>query len=190
MRDVFEKHVPYEIDRLVDIYKLLLQPKRYRSGLTCEIAKTVENALIVGFCTHARNLLEFFFREHPTKYKYAIARGYATTQYAPLEKAGDVETLYEQLCAQINHLTYKRTHETAEQIGAKERIHLVKIIHEEAERLGEYLLLAYDKQHLRIDRLAEAAATEVTKEAAGTTASIHYGGSEPVELAKEAKGLK
>src|SRR5215204_691610 len=71
-QEVFEKHVPYEVDRLLETYELLLEPKRYRSALAREITDTVEDALMVGFCTHARNLLEFFFREN-NKNNCAIA---------------------------------------------------------------------------------------------------------------------
>jgi hypothetical protein len=90
----------------VETYKLLLHPKHHLSGLTCAVAKTVEDALIVSFCTHARNLLEFFSKPGRDRY-HAAARDYANTCYEP--HTGDAGRLYGQLCAPINHLTYNRT---------------------------------------------------------------------------------
>jgi hypothetical protein len=87
----------FGLHHLVEAYTLLLQPS---------FTRVVEDALIVAFCTHARNLLEFFFRR-PDGY-FAIARDYATTSYETL-KYEDVKEEFERLCAQINHLTYERT---------------------------------------------------------------------------------
>jgi len=171
-RAAFEEHVPYEIHHLVEAYKLLLEPNRHLSGLTPDMARAVEDELIVSFCTHARNLLEFFFRpKDKTKYKYALARDYANKEYEPLKKS-DVEALYDQLCAQINHLTYNRTDDDDRKIGAAERKELVKIVHKEAERLGGHLRKEYDRQHLQIDRLAKAAEMPVTEKAAGVSTSL------------------
>jgi hypothetical protein len=87
----------FGLHHLVEAYTLLLQPS---------FTRVVEDALIVAFCTHARNLLEFFFRR-PDGY-FAIARDYATTSYETL-KYEDVKEEFERLCAQINHLTCERT---------------------------------------------------------------------------------
>jgi hypothetical protein len=59
------------------MYELLLKRERYRSGIGHETAETLHDALLVGFCTHARNLLEFFFRMDNTDWNYAIALDYA-----------------------------------------------------------------------------------------------------------------
>jgi hypothetical protein len=105
---------------------------------TLAMPKTPEtmraDALLVGFCSHARNLLEFFFREDNTKYNYAIALDYANEGYSPLKKMGDVDRLYSQLCAQINHLTYERTDEASKKIADKECQELVRLIHHETKR--------------------------------------------------------
>ena len=50
LQQVFTKHFPYEIVRLVEQYKLLRTPDPDRS-------EPVKDALIVSFCTHARNIL-------------------------------------------------------------------------------------------------------------------------------------
>jgi hypothetical protein len=160
LREVFAKHIPYEIIRLVEMYWLLLQPAPYRSGLARGIAKTVDDALIVGFCTHARKLFEFLFR---TRYRsYALATDYAEPRYGKLDpKRADVKRLYGQLCAQINHLTYDRTDDDSKKIGPLERKKLVDIIYGEAVRLQKDLQPGYHKQHLHIDLLAATAAMEI-----------------------------
>src|SRR5882724_2005327 len=71
MQKVFKTHLYYEIGRLLEMYKLLLEPKRY-AGLSAELVRTLDDALIVGFCTHARNLMEFFFRTRNNSHEYAI----------------------------------------------------------------------------------------------------------------------
>jgi hypothetical protein len=160
LQKVFEVHLPYEIVRLVEMYELLLEPGPYHSKLAPEMADTVDDALIVGFCTHARNILEFFFRTRLRS--YAIALDYANAEYRRLDpNKAEVKRLYGQLCTQINHLTYKRTDVTSEKIGPKERKELVDLIHDEAARLARHLKSGYNKQHLYLNRLAAAAALEI-----------------------------
>jgi hypothetical protein len=40
----------------------------------------------VSFCTHARNVLEFFWRRDRTDYNYALATDYADASYVPVER--------------------------------------------------------------------------------------------------------
>jgi hypothetical protein len=177
MQDVFGHHLPYEIDRLVGKYRLLLEPQQYRSLLplgrakTPATAETLDDALFVGFCTHARNLLEFFYRRPQGR---AAAADHANAPYEPLDKSRcDVKTLTTQLNAQINHLTYERTDEASEKIGSKERKDLIDLIHTEACRLEKCLKSEYDTKYLRIDLLAEAARMKIT---AGAVAPTGYHG--------------
>jgi hypothetical protein len=166
LREVFEKHLPYEIGRLVEQYQLLLDPTPYRSGLPAQDAASVEDALIVSFCTHARNLLEFFFRA-PNR-SYALATDYATASYKRLDpKRADVKRLYGQLCAQINHLTYDRTDVDSKKIGSSERKELVDIIYNDAVRLEKHLRSGNDKQHLLLGHLASATAMAIKTGAGG-----------------------
>jgi len=166
MRHVFEVHVPYEIGRLVAMYRLLLDRNQYRPAAlqgpaaseTGRTAETLEDALIVGFCTHARNLLEFFYREAGDH--YAAAVDYADTTYQPLnEKIANVDRLKNKLNNQINHLTYMRTDETSEKIGPNERKEIIKLIGSEAVRLQPQLKPGYDAKCLLIDDLLAAAAS-------------------------------
>jgi hypothetical protein len=60
-QEVFSVHLRYETLRLIEQYALLLNPNKYCSGLEPEVAKAVHDGLLVAFCSHARNLLEFFF---------------------------------------------------------------------------------------------------------------------------------
>jgi hypothetical protein len=179
--EVFKKHLPYEIVQLIKKYKLALDPNRYvttdaegrRSKLAPEIEGALDDALHVGFCTHARNLLEFFFRKTNAPYNYAIALDYATEPYKPLDRErDDVKRLYKRLCDQINHLTYERTSETSKKILPKERKELINLIHNEARRLSGDLMSKYDAGYLHIDQLAEAAAMEIKAGGVLTSATI------------------
>lgn len=158
-----EKHVFYEAIRFITQYNLLRAPD-YRGKLDAKVAEEIDDALIVSFCTRARNLLEFFFRPSRTEYNYAIATDYADQSYVRLDaKRPDVERLYGQLCAQINHLTYDRTDESSKKINPKERDELVALIHDEAVRLEPHLSKAgFDRRYLAIKRLSEAKAKTLT----------------------------
>jgi hypothetical protein len=163
-RQVFDVDLDYEIVRVVEAYGLLLNRHVYYSKLPLDIAEAVDDGLFVAFCTHARNLLEFFYRkpDHDSYY-YAVATDYAKTGYEKLDRTRlDVDWLYKQLCAQINHLTYSRTDKEEEKIGPQQRKELINIILAEATRLAPQLKSDYEKQHLRINRLTEAA-TATTK---------------------------
>lgn len=153
---VLKDHVSYEVVRLVAQYELLRAPGKYRSALGKDDAENVEDALIVSFCSHARNILEFFWRTDPKDWGYALAINYAKPGYAPLELTGRVEELYRQLCRQVNHLTYKRTDESSEKIGVKERDELVGIVHDEVERLLKQLKFGLNARYFAFDLLAEA----------------------------------
>jgi hypothetical protein len=83
LQEVIEVHLPYETIRLVEMYALLRKPV-YRSKLESDVAEAVDDALLVAFCTHARNLLEFFFHDPDTNY-YAAAMDYANPNYEKLD---------------------------------------------------------------------------------------------------------
>jgi hypothetical protein len=159
LSQTLEKHLFYEAVRFITQYNLLRAPD-YRGKLDAKVAEEIDDALIVSFCTHARNLLEFFFRPSRTEYNYAIATDYADQSYVRLDRDDpDVARLYGQLCAQINHLTYDRTDESSKKINPKERDELVALIHDEVVRLEPHLSkVGFDKGYLAIERLAEAKA--------------------------------
>jgi hypothetical protein len=173
LQEVLAKHLPYEIGWLADQYDLLLHSEKYDAGLSAELRKALHDALIVSFCTHARNALEFFFRDSHTKYKYALATDYADAKgYTRLDRRtdADVDRLYKQLCAQINHITYERTDDDKRKMNAKEWKELVDIISREAERLDKAMTSGeYDKGHLKLELLADAAASSIKAGAGGAS---------------------
>jgi hypothetical protein len=58
MRKMFDVHVPYEIGRLDEMYRLMAQPDLFNfKGIPEKQQPTIEDALIVAFCSHARNLV-------------------------------------------------------------------------------------------------------------------------------------
>ena len=139
---VLEKHIWYELARFVAQYELLCEPKKYCAALNKDDVDDVEDALIVSFCTHARNVLEFFWRPDRTQWNYVLATDYADANYVRVEKTkgSDIDRLYVQLCKQINHLGLNRTDKSHEKIQAKERDELVVLIHDEIERLVNHHL--------------------------------------------------
>jgi hypothetical protein len=156
LTEVLEKHLCYEFIRFAEQHELLRNPEPYRAKLNAEDAKKIDDSLIVRFCTHARNLLEFFFRDKPTKFNYALAIDYAKTGYNRLDRnRSDVERLYGQLCAQINHLTTDRTDDATKKVGPVERDELVALIHAEAARLEKDLQPGFDKRYLAVAVLAQ-----------------------------------
>jgi hypothetical protein len=161
---VLEKHIWYELARFVAQYELLRAPGKHRTKLDEDEADIVEDALIVSFCTHARNALEFFWRPDRSKYNYALATDYADASYVRLDKEKtEVKRLYEQLCAQINHLSLNRTDKSHQKIGEKQRDELVGIIHDEVARLVKHHLKpGFDKRYFAVERLAEAKLKSMT----------------------------
>ena len=79
-------------------------------------------------------LLEFLFREDHKKYKYALATDFAKPSYKRLELIGRAKTLYADLCAKVNHLTYDRTDRIQEKIGWREQDEILELIHKEIVR--------------------------------------------------------
>jgi len=173
-REVFEVHVAFEVDRLLDTYELLLKPDPYRS-LAPEIVGTLDDALIVAFCTHARNLLEFFYRK--CKSKDPASGHFAERSYTPLPEK-DVRDLKRLLNNQINHLGHERTDEDEKKIDSMRRKELVKIIYNEAVRLAKSLKQDYDAKPLRIEHLARTATMDVPAGAVSTTGTTKWGSSD------------
>lgn len=184
--EVFKVHLPYEIGRMVEAHRLLMNPGQYyripKGPEAKTIAKGLQDAHIVSFCTHARNLLEFFPREeYHEKYHYARAADFSKPDSADASKVdyeirkrtGRIEALYKQLCAQVNHLTYDRTDEDSKKIGDAKRKELIELIYGEVLRLARSLDVSrYDKAYLGLDILAEAAALKVETGATGTTNAV------------------
>ncbi len=158
---ILENHLYYEVVRFVSQFELLCVPA-YRAKVDADVAEAIDDALIVSFCSHARNLLEFFFREDRTKFNYTLATDYGSSSYKRRNDP-DAERLYGQLCAQINHLTNDRTDDGSKKIQAKERNELVVLIHDEVVRLEPHLSKAgFDSTYLAIDRLSKAKAATLT----------------------------
>lgn len=190
--EAFRVHLPYEIGRMVEAYRLLLNPEKYyqvpEGPKAATIAKALQDAHIVSFCTHARNLLEFFPREkyHEDNH-YARAADFSKPDAADASKPdyeirrrmGKSEALYKRLCAQVNHLTYDRTDEDGEKIGREERKELIDLVYGEVLRLaGSLNESQYDKAYLGLASLAETAAQEIksgqTKQATNAVTAVSW----------------
>src|SRR5262245_616831 len=95
LRDLFERHVLYEILMLVGT----------RECIHAGESDTIKhNALIESFCIHARLLIEFF--ENAT---IGGAGSFTEPRYVAFEDGGPTAPLVKKINAQIAHFSLKRT---------------------------------------------------------------------------------
>jgi hypothetical protein len=128
--EILNYHLFYEVKMLGETYK------RLTSGVGNNQA--LVNAYIESFCLHARNLIEFFEAERPTKrsaqYKATAephdASAYMFTEpcYTPMQPTASSKALWIKLNNQIAHLTFNRTAIEAELINDTDRAALLTII--------------------------------------------------------------
>jgi hypothetical protein len=174
IQEVFDKHVRYEISRLAEMYDRLLKPELYSQLQPC-VRDTITDALIVAFCIHAKNLMEFL--SYTPRRDRATAEDYAGSDYrrwkiAPRTHAHDLKG---KLNNQLSHLSFERTDEPNEKIGIQERKDLVDMLHDELVRWIAQLKPDYDANKLNVKALAVAKEIEirweVLRSASNTTSS-------------------
>ena len=110
LQEVFDKHLAYEIDRLAEIYALLAGPDTFGfSSLSKGIQDTMKDALIVAFCIHAKNLIEFLTRK-PEQH-HAASADYTNPSYNrwEIKHGSSAHALRGKLNNQLSHLTFERT---------------------------------------------------------------------------------
>jgi len=126
--EIFETHLPYEIDMLRWAYERL--EVEIEDPALC-------NAVIECFCLHARNLIEFFEKTGDVS-----AKAFANPSYAAFPGKGRaVTSARRKLNNQISHLIHdERTDEIAEKIGADLRLDYLNLIEAELAHLAQNLL--------------------------------------------------
>jgi hypothetical protein len=101
LTDIFNEHIPYEIDMLRETYRML--------AATPPPTDARKNALIEAFCVHARSLLDFFMCEG-FKPDDVIASDFVTGFTPQLNDTVEpLKTIRVKLNKQIFHLTKDRT---------------------------------------------------------------------------------
>jgi hypothetical protein len=118
LQEVFDKHVSYEIGRLAEMYALLAEPDAFRfNSLDEAVRDTMKDALIVSFCIHAKNLMEFLSRS-PEDH-HAASADYADVGYEPwnIGHRTPAHKLRGKLNNQLSHLTFERTDDPNEKIA-------------------------------------------------------------------------
>lgn len=123
--ELFDEHLPYEIDMLFATHHLL------SVGVEDPV---VRNALIESFCIHARALINFFEGKGG-----ASALSFANDNYVPFLKGRVRESLKRMLSQQIAHLTYERTSLENKKIGPEEREELITGIQAELRHFQMHL---------------------------------------------------
>jgi hypothetical protein len=128
LTDIFNEHLPYEIDMLRETYRLLTP--------TTPATDVYKNALIEAFCVHARSLLDFFmYRKRETD---VVASNFATGFIPQLNDVIEpLKTLKLKLNKQIFHLTKSRKIVEADKFDvASDGIEVVKLLEGEIARFA------------------------------------------------------
>jgi hypothetical protein len=135
--NIVRQHLPYEIDMLEYTFRELALPSRDQGKV---------NVLIECFCLHARNLIDFFWKDEPLSGSMACATHFTSPEYAN-RRGPDLRKspLYGKLSTQIVHLSYKRTIDTAEKIGPEDRQRLKALIEAEIKAFPTFMREPYKK---------------------------------------------
>jgi hypothetical protein len=100
LTDVFNEHIPYEIDMLRETYRMLETPPTIDA---------LKNALLEAFCVHARSLLDFFVCQR-VRQNDVIASDFVPGFTPQVNDKGEpLKTIRAKLNKQIFHLTTNRT---------------------------------------------------------------------------------
>lgn len=184
LMEAFEHHVVYEVNML-----------RHTFGFLHVLAWSTElrNAIIKSFCVHARNLIGLFDENSATPggSNYVGARHLCRNDYEPWSEGRPSNDLVGRLNRQIAHLTYDRTSQDEEKIGAKEQLELMRLIDQELEIFGRHLREPYASRWPFRDNAAGAAEMELPAGPLGatnqtTSISTYIGGATgPAELASK-----
>jgi hypothetical protein len=139
-KKIIAEHLPYEVNMLRLSHYILL------GGIPQPLLSPgVANLAIEGFCTHARNLIDFFADQSPARGKDAVARHFTNGSYSPFNgKDVKKEGLYGRINKQIMHLTYDRTDDPNLKIGPNDREQLRHLIENEIIEFQKYLREPYD----------------------------------------------
>jgi hypothetical protein len=152
IREIFEHHLPYEIDRLAETYGLLNDASELRRGLSQATCDTVADSLIVAFCVHGKALIEFLSKSDGES--YASSTDYADNYQSWKIAHGSREhSIRGKLNNQLSHLTFGRTAVNPEKIGPEDRTFIVQKIKSELERWTPCLRAEYNAKLLPIVRL-------------------------------------
>lgn len=125
--EIFETHLPYEIDMLRWAYERL--EEKIEDEALC-------NSIIECFCVHARNLIEFL-----EKTGAVSAKAFANASYSAFSgKTRDVVSARQRLNNQISHLVMQqRTTETSDKIDADLRLEYLNMIESELAHFAQNL---------------------------------------------------
>jgi hypothetical protein len=167
MQLMFDEHVRYEIDHLRGMYRLLVEPDTYNEQLPDLDRKMIDDALIVAFCIHAKNLVEFL--SDTPRNDHARAEDYADGYWWKLSHGTMAYELKGKVNNQISHLTYARADDPNEKIGAQERKELVDLIYDQLNRWSKHLKTGYDANRLNLEPLATAKQMEIKTGALGAS---------------------
>jgi hypothetical protein len=128
--EMLRDHLPYEIKMMRFAHKMLHQQHQDRMML---------NSLIECFCTHARNLIDFFNKKDDHR-DDALARDFVGCSYNQFAGAlpEDIKRLRKKIHKQIAHITYRRT--IADRIDDQFQWNVRDLIEKEIGNFGNRLI--------------------------------------------------
>jgi hypothetical protein len=130
--EMFERHLPYEIDMLRVTYLMLSTP-----GAPLWFTPNVLNALIESFCVHARNLIEFYIATNSLTDETVAAQHFTKDYKAFPNKLP--RRIIGKLNSQITHLSYNREDDSGRKIGHEDRKVIMALLETEMERFATHL---------------------------------------------------
>jgi hypothetical protein len=124
------KYLCYEIEMLG------LSKARLEAGEIKD--RVVINALIESFCTHARNLNEFFLERSGWRDSLK-ASAFTDVAYKPPRRTKRRIALFDKINQQITHLTVKRTSNVRQKIGPRYRDEMYKTLYADLLKFNRHL---------------------------------------------------
>jgi len=124
--EFFDEHLHYEISMLRATYAYMC---------VGSFGDILNNALIESFCTHARNLIEFFRYKDPCDYhpvEFVTDKFRKNTQFID-------DSLFTTINEQISHISYYRTADPSKKIDGTFRAKVIAALEAEIGRFNKHL---------------------------------------------------
>jgi hypothetical protein len=106
--------------------------------------QTTANVFIEGFALHARNLIDFFWKNLPPKAKDAVGRHFTDESYSPFNDVDPTRNDgYAKINKQISHVTYDRVDKNEDKLGPEDRKMLFDMIESEIQNFTNHVRAPY-----------------------------------------------
>jgi hypothetical protein len=140
---MFDRHVAYELHEFAESYW------RMRAGNTNQADLNMNHDV---FCTHGRNLVEFFSKR-PDGH-HVVAADFATAAYVPwnIQHGSTAHDARGRLNNEVSHLTWNRPENQTDQMDQAYRDKVWNLISDEVRRWLPHIRSEFDKSKLPLAR--------------------------------------